>query len=335
MLAVIPIRDGVVPAGGDETIAECRGRALLIGSGVGHAAAALTERINARELRLIEMGVFSPATWSQVLTPILAEETVIVTPGSPDGRDLAPRLAAALQLPFLGGAIAVSVEGTRVDPDRPSMVRVTVSRQGGQVIETHELRPAAVVTTLQPGITSIEFDPKAPPPELIELAPVKAGGADARVIEVLGPDIATMDLSEAPSIAAGGAGLDHADRFAQLGRIAVALGAAVGATRVITDRGWLEHDRQIGTTGVIVNPDLYLAFGISGAVQHTSGLGDPRHIVSVNTDPHCPMMQLADLAIVADANAVLDALEQGVADHGSTAITVGGSTHGSGGSAHG
>jgi electron transfer flavoprotein alpha subunit len=77
---------------------------------------------------------------------------------------------------------------------------------------------------------------------------------------------------------------------------------------VITDKGWVGHERQIGTTGVVVAPDLYLAFGISGAVQHTSGLGQPAHVISVNLDPHCPMMQLADLAIVADANAVLDAL---------------------------
>ena len=87
-----------------------------------------------------------------------------------------------------------------------------------------------------------------------------------------------------------------------------ALGASVGATRVVTDRHWLPDERQIGTTGVVVDPRLYLAFGISGAVQHTSGLGRPDHIVSVNTDASCPMMQLADLAIVADANAVLDEL---------------------------
>jgi electron transfer flavoprotein alpha subunit len=82
----------------------------------------------------------------------------------------------------------------------------------------------------------------------------------------------------------------------------------MGATRVVTDRGWVGHPRQIGTTGVVVDPRLYVAFGISGAVQHTSGLGQPDHIVSVNTDPYCPMMQLADLALVSDANAVLDEL---------------------------
>ncbi len=94
----------------------------------------------------------------------------------------------------------------------------------------------------------------------------------------------------------------------QLAELGVAFGASVGATRVITDRGWVGHGRQIGTTGVIVEPQLYLAFGISGAVQHTSGLGAPAHVISVNTDAHCPMMQLADLAVVADANEVLDAL---------------------------
>ena len=96
----------------------------------------------------------------------------------------------------------------------------------------------------------------------------------------------------------------------QMGRIGTAVGASVGATRVVTDRGWMPHARQIGTTGVVVDPDLYLAFGISGAVQHTSGLGNPAHVISVNTDGHCPMMQLADLAITADANATLDELER-------------------------
>ena len=85
-----------------------------------------------------------------------------------------------------------------------------------------------------------------------------------------------MDLAEAGRIVGGGAGLDDANRFEQLADVAVALGASMGATRVITDRGWVGHARQIGTTGVVVDPDLYLAFGISGAVQHTAGSGHRR-----------------------------------------------------------
>src|SRR4029079_5840511 len=121
---------------------------------------------------------------------------------------------------------------------------------------------------------------------------------------------ATMDLAESPRIIAGGAGLETQEKFGELAALAAALDAAMGATRVVTDRGWVGHERQIGTTGVVVDPRLYLAFGISGAVQHTSGLGAPDHIVWVNTDGTCPMMQLADLAIVSDANAVLDELER-------------------------
>jgi electron transfer flavoprotein alpha subunit len=90
--------------------------------------------------------------------------------------------------------------------------------------------------------------------------------------------------------------------------VAAAVGASMGATRVVADIGWVDHERYIGTTGVAVDPDLYVALGISGAIQHVTGLGEPEHIVSVNTDPSCPMMAMADLAIVTDAPALLEAL---------------------------
>ena len=137
---------------------------------------------------------------------------------------------------------------------------------------------------------------------------VPSDRTDATIEQVLPPDAATIDLSEAGRIIGGGAGLDGPERFDQLAALGAAMRASVGATRVITDRGWVGHERQIGTTGVIVDPQLYIAFGISGAVQHTSGFGRPDHVVSINTDPYCPMMQLADLAVIADANAVLDEL---------------------------
>ncbi len=169
------------------------------------------------------------------------------------------------------------------------------------------------VVTLQPGVRGVVPDPASechvrvlPAPDTLHPATRR----DATVVEVLPPDVTTMDLAEADRIFGGGAGLDTEERIQQLAALAGALGASMGATRVITDRGWAAHQRQIGTTGVVVDPALYVALGISGAVQHTAGLGTPEHIVSVNTDPHCPMMQLADLAIVADANAVLDELER-------------------------
>ncbi len=131
---------------------------------------------------------------------------------------------------------------------------------------------------------------------------------DAEVIEVLPPDPTTMDLAEAPRILAGGAGLGGPAPFVLLSQVAAKLAASHGASRVAADAGWAPADRFIGTTGVMVAPKLYIAFGISGAVQHVSGLGDPEHIVAVNTDASAPMMGMADLAIVTDARTMLAAL---------------------------
>ncbi len=109
-------------------------------------------------------------------------------------------------------------------------------------------------------------------------------------------------------LAAGGDDRQAAARFELLEQVAAAVGASAGATRVATDAGWTGYERQIGTTGVTIDPDLYVAFGISGATQHVGGIGTPRHVVSVNTDGSCPMTALADLGLVTDGPALLDEL---------------------------
>lgn len=302
MIAVVVTRDGQLPSGGDETVAECAGRAVLIGSGTAAAA----EQLHgvARDLVVVELAEFQPGHWAAVLAPLLAHEPAVVMPGSPDGRDLAPRVAALLHRPLYAGALSVT-------PDR-----VELTRRGGT--EIHQTHPGPeFVATFQPGVRGLAVDPTLAPPTITDATPThlpRTEHRDAVVTAVLPPDPATVDLAEAPRIVGGGAGLDGEGRMAQLVAVGAAIGASMGATRVITDRGWVPHERQIGTTGVVVSPELYLAFGVSGAVQHTSGLGDPDHIVSVNTDGHCPMMQLADLAIVADANETLDELVRQLGD---------------------
>ncbi len=291
MLAVIVVRDGVLPAGADETISECNGNVMLVGSGTQGAVAEVQHV--ARRVTAFEVGDFRPAAWAEALAGHLTDEQMVVLPASPDGRDLAPRLAAELHRPLY--AMAIGVSPTRID----------LVRRGGT--ELHRLEPpAAFVATLQPGVRGVDHIDVATTTHALTTA--MTGRNDATIEQLLPPDAATIDLSEANRIVAGGAGLDDPKRFDQLAELAGAMRASVGATRVITDRGWVGHERQIGTTGVIVDPQVYVAFGISGAVQHTSGLGQPKHIISVNTDPHCPMMQLADVAVIADANAVLDEL---------------------------
>ena len=301
-LAIVPTREGSLAAGGDEVVAEVReleptARVVVIGRGAHAAAAELAGLCDS--VGLMERDCFEPARWSRDLATLVADAEVIVLPASPDGRDLAPRLAAVTGRALIAGAISIRTG------------EIVVARQGG-LLEEHLQIDGPVIVTLQPHVRgAVPTSDIEPTTTNAAIAPADSAPHDAQLIEVLPPDPATMDLAEAPRLVGGGAGLmsgDAAARFAQLGAIADALGASMGATRVVTDAGWVSHDRQIGTTGVVVDPQVYVAFAISGAVQHTAGLGHPEHIISVNTDPHCPMMAMADLAIVADANATVDAL---------------------------
>jgi electron transfer flavoprotein alpha subunit len=301
-VAVVPVRDGTLPAGADETVAESDGQLVLIGDDAARALEALVAPVD--DVLMLEAGPFGPARYARALAEAVAvrDASLVLLPASPDGRDLAPRLARALHRPLLTGAVRATDE------------LVTVVRYGGRVEEDHA--PAGpLVVTLEPGSRNVDAG-RSGGARRVRRGPEPAGDGtgdsapDARCVEVLAPDPATMDLAEAPVIVAGGAGLGAQDEFARLERVAAALGASVGATRVVTDAGWVGHERQIGTTGVTVSPRVYVALGISGAVQHTGGIGHPDHVVSVNLDASCPMMAMADLAVVTDARALLEALER-------------------------
>jgi electron transfer flavoprotein alpha subunit len=309
-VAVVVVRAGRLAPGGAETVAEALdggdARVVLVGEGASSAADELTGLSGLSGLvpavEVVPFDRFAPAAWARALAPGLRTSAFVVLPASAGGRDLAPRLAAELGWPLLANAVAVS-QGC-----------VVVSRQGG-LVQTTIVPGAPFVATLEPGVRGTTVAPSAPPPRVVELAlELDPSTRDAEVLEVLPPDVATMDLAEAPRIVGGGAGLMAgeddavAQRFDRLAAVGEAIGASMGATRVVTDAGWVPHQRQIGTTGVVVDPRLYVAFAISGAVQRTAGLGRPDHVISVNVDPHCPMMAMADLAVVADANATLDAL---------------------------
>ncbi len=297
-LAVVVVRDGQLPAGADETVAEAGGAVLVAGSQAAEAAGRLD---SASQVWLAERSSVAPAALASALAQALPGVDMVLLPESPDGRDLAPRLAVALGRPLLAGAVRCApkeVEVTRLD-DRLS-VRVGVD--------------GPVVVTLRPGSRG---KPEPVAPVQVSMLSMAATGTscDAESIEVLQPEPSTVDLAEARRIVGGGAGLvpagaDGAAVMRLLAGVGAALAASAGGTRVVTDAGWMSYDRQIGTTGVAVSPELYIAFGISGAAQHVGGLGAPEHVVSVNTDPSCPMTAMADLGIVADAPAVLRELAE-------------------------
>ena len=300
-MAVVVARQGRLPAGADDTVAEAGGRVLVVGSGAEEAAAGLVSATRAWWAATTT----EPACLGRCLAPVLESVPLVVLPASPDGRDLAPRLAAELGRPLLAGAVRVDLTD--------GCVRADLLRVDGQVV-VPVVGPAPAIATLMPGVRApvpTGQPAAAAPLELPALPPAIPPAVE--LLQLIQPDPATMDLADATRVLGGGAGLvskaagDEQARevFVLLGAVAAALGASAGATRVVTDAGWTGHERQIGTTGVAVDPDLYVALGVSGASQHTGGLGSPRHIVSVNTDPACPMTAMADLGLVCDAAALL------------------------------
>jgi electron transfer flavoprotein alpha subunit len=238
-----------------------------------------------------ELGPWAPGSYAAAVAPWVAGDDVVILPGSPDGRDLAPRLAHLLGRPLHAPVLSADAG------------RVVVARGG----RTETFAPTGpYVATLQPGCRGAEHTE----PVATQALSLTGSAPDAVSTGLLAADPATMDLADATRIVAAGAGLgtrEHADLLQQ---VATALGASYGATRVVTDLGWAPFERQIGTTGVVVHPEIYLAVGISGAVQHVTGIGQPDVVVAVNTDPSCPMMAMADLAVVTDAPAFTRALAE-------------------------
>ncbi len=288
MIAVVPVRAGRSPKGAETCADAAAGRVLVIGEDAQAAAEQLD--CDVVELWCCEAGPYAPAAWSRLLAARLAAERGVVLPGSPDGRDLLGRLAVAMGRRCVAWCEQLSVTAA------------TFAR--------HDGRQLVRVALDEPFVASVV--PRAPRGRRRALpAPVPvayeppSGVADARILRVdeVPPD--EVELADASRIVAGGVGCGGADGLADLAVVARALGASVGVTRPLADRGLAPHERQIGTTGVAVAPELYVAVGISGAVQHTAAIGSPRHVVAVNTDPACPMMQLADLAVVADGPATL------------------------------
>ncbi len=311
--AVIVVRRGRLPTGADEAAEAAGGAVVVVGSGTREGAAAIG---SARHLRVWETGEgFAPGALAAGLAPALVDFPLVILPASADGRDLAPRLAAMMDRPLLAGAECVAL--SRGDDGR-LQVEAAVARLDDRILVDVTVEGPAVATLIPH-----RRDGSEPDAGRATIEPLHADGgsgdnpptstvADPEVEAVLEPDLATLDLADARVVVAGGAGLVHGRdetearaTFALLGRVANALGGAAGATRVATDAGWISYDRQIGTTGVAVDPDLYVAFGISGAAQHIGGLGSPRHVVSVNVDGSCPMTAMADLGLVTDARSLL------------------------------
>lgn len=248
------------------------------------------------------------ACWTYVnaLLWLLREHTprLLVTSATANGRDWLPRLAARLRLPFVPGCLGLDLYDDRLFAlrslyDGRAYAQTSTVLHGRTGLAT--LVPGGRGTPRQENmhsdaqLTIIRLTPEIQP---------ETGEARIRHLGVQAPSPEAVELEEAERIVAGGRGIGR-EGFAQVAAFARLLGAAVGATRVATDRGWVEHERQIGATGKSVHPGLYIACGISGAAQHTSGMREAQTVIAINPDPGAPIFALADLGLLGDANAIL------------------------------
>ena len=219
---------------------------------------------------------------------------------SAEGRDLAPRVAAKLGVPLASDVTGFELTGDALLAQHPAYT--------GKVIVTLRLTGSPALVSLRPGALTAAEHPRS---VRVEQAAAAGDPSSGRVVvtELAQQTGARLDLGEAPVIVSGGRGLRAAEHFSLVEDLASAFGnAAVGATRAVTDDGWRPATDQIGQTGRVVSPDLYVAVGISGAIQHLAGMRTAKTIVAINKDKDAPIFKVADYGIVGDLFEILPRL---------------------------
>ncbi|HMI57199.1 MAG TPA: electron transfer flavoprotein subunit alpha/FixB family protein [Gemmatimonadaceae bacterium] len=223
---------------------------------------------------------------------------------SAQGRDLAPRVAAQLGVSMAADVTSLELSGDALVVKHPAYA--------GKVIATLKLTGSPAIVTLRPGArAAVEAAREA---RVESAQPARDPGASKVVVkEMIVGGGAKLDIGDAPVIVSGGRGLKSAENFKLVEDLAAAFGnAAVGATRAVTDDGWRPHSDQIGQTGRQVSPELYVALGISGAIQHIAGMRNSRTIVAINKDKDAPIFKVADYGIVGDVIEILPVLTAAV-----------------------
>jgi electron transfer flavoprotein alpha subunit len=300
--AVTAARRLVDASGGGEV------HALLAGApGIGTKAEPLA-RHGADAVLVVESADFAQFA-RESLAATLADAAragayrAVVLGFSAQGRDLGPRVAARLDAPIASDVTELAVSGDSITVKHPGYAN--------KVIMTLTLTGAPVVISVRPSAFTAAESPKAGRVE--QRRPSPAGGATVRVTEVREGAKGRPDLGDAPIIVSGGRGLKAKENFRLVEDLADAFGnAAVGATRAVTDDGWRPHSDQIGQTGRQVSPQLYVAIGISGAIQHLAGMRTSKTIVAINKDKEAPIFKVADYGIVGDVLEVVPALTAAV-----------------------
>jgi electron transfer flavoprotein alpha subunit len=284
-------------AGAAELAGQSKGAAVALAYGPGAAEAGGLGAAGAS--RAVVLGDDqSPAIAHAAAAAAAVRELgplALLAPATPNGRDLAAALVGLLGLPAFGPVRAVRIEGERVRTEQATLqgTVITVSEP------TDAAEQPAIVLVLPSTFTPLEGGTgKAEVMRLPASEPGPLGAA--RIVESHPAEAAVANLEEASVIIAGGRGVGSAEGFAPLHELAAALGGAVGASRAAADAGWVPYQLQIGQTGKVVKPALYVGCGISGAIQHRVGMQTAESVLAINKDPDAPIGEFADLFVVGD-----------------------------------
>lgn len=285
----------------DQLGAECL--ALVIGSGVEAIAASLGGYGASRVLVVDDpkLAQHSNTAYSKVIAEIASktEAQVVFLPASQMGKDLAPRVAVKLKAGLAADCVAVKVDGGDIVATRPVYA--------GKGLIDVRVKTTTKIFTLRPNVFT------AGPPTggiaAVERISVALEATDfGSVVKELKVATGRPDVTEADIIVSGGRGMKGPENFHLVESLADVLGAGVGASRAVVDAGWRPHDEQVGQTGKTVSPTMYVACGISGAVQHLAGMSSSKYIVAINKDKDAPIFQVADYGIAGDVFEVLPEL---------------------------
>lgn len=311
-------RENILPKVALEMLGEARRMAQKSGEEVnavlvGHNTEKLTpelEKHGARKIFLYDhedLSRYNLEVYSKILSDLVLKENprILLMPASAHGRELAPRVAIKVKSGLASDCTALTSEDSGsfqcVRPAYAGKVAITMSFKGD---ETH-------MATVRPNQLALGEELEGSHAEIIKMQFEKPPNIRTKLLEIKKPETGeVVELTEATIIVSGGRGLKEAANFRYCEELAKVLGAAVGASRMAVDAGWREHKFQVGQTGKVVNPTIYIACGISGAIQHLVGMSQSRCIIAINKDPEANIFKVADYGIVGDLFQVLPILTE-------------------------
>ncbi len=274
---------------------------------IGETARSLADQLKAYGVSTVHLAQharldeYAPEAWAQCVIEIVntAKPQVVMAAGSDRGHEVMAHVAARANLPMAANC-------TEVQPGDPYLV--TRLRWGGSLLEEARLKGAVKLLTVSPHVLPAE---EAPAAELAINAFTPALAEKDFRVRVTGRVEAAagkVSLAEAKVVVGGGRGVGSAEGFKALEELADLLNGAVGCSRAVTSLGWRPHAEQVGQTGTRIAPEIYIACGVSGAIQHMVGARGAKHILAINTDPEAPIVAQADYAIIGDLREVVPAL---------------------------